>query len=233
MTPSSDAAALTQAFYDRWTGVYDLLARRTPRLGAIRGDAAAALASRPGDVVVEFGCGTGANFPHLRERVGPGGTVVGVDFAPGMLARARRRVDAAGWANVHVVRGDATRPPVARADAVFASFLSGMLPDPAATLESWLDALAPRRVALLDLARSTGAGRPLNPLFALLVVASAPQGVRTLLRRDDSATRRLDRRVAAAHRALFDACRESRHETRAGGFVYLSAGAVRGRQDRP
>lgn len=231
-SPTADAAALAQGFYGRWARLYDLLARRTPRIGDLRADAAAALDPAPGETVVDFGCGTGANFRHLRERVGAEGTVVGVDFTPEMLAHARARAAAEGWENVHVVRGDATRPPVARADAVYASFLSGMLPDPAEAVRSWVDELAPRRIALLDLARSARLpGRPLNPLFRLLVVASAPRGLGTLATRA-SPTRDLDRRVAAAHRALLDSCAAPTHETRAGGFAYLSAGTVGVAQDR-
>lgn len=221
-------AASTQAFYTRWGDLYDAIARHTPGVRRLRRRAVEALSLDPGDTVVEFGCGTGANFSFLREAVGPTGTVVGVDFTPGMVARAARRADR--WENVHVVRGDATRPPIRGAadgsaappDAVFASFLSGMLATPGDAVESWAALLAPGgRLGLLDLARSTGAGRPLNPLFALVVRASTPPGG------DRSAatlTATLDERVAAAHRTLLETCRDPIHETTMLDFVRLSAG---------
>ncbi|WP_233745491.1 class I SAM-dependent methyltransferase [Halobacterium bonnevillei] len=59
----------------------------------------------PATPAVDLGCGTGANLRHLRDRVGPTGTVVGVDLTPGMLARAESRVERAGWQNVHLVPG--------------------------------------------------------------------------------------------------------------------------------
>jgi ubiquinone/menaquinone biosynthesis C-methylase UbiE len=53
-----------------------------------------------GDVVIDAGCGTGLCLPLLRDRVGPEGTVIGIDAAPDMLAVAADRVSAAGWSNV-------------------------------------------------------------------------------------------------------------------------------------
>jgi SAM-dependent methyltransferase len=222
-TPDADRAVAAQRFYSRWASVYDRLARSAPGVGRLRRDAVAALDPDPGALVVDVGCGTGANLPALRDAVGPGGTVVGVDFAPGALDRARHRISAAGWTNVHVCRADATRLPLRRADAVLATFLVGMLPDPATTVRTWVAALDPDRIALLDLARSTRLpGRLLNPLFGIAVVAGAPPGTRD--HHGGSPTRVLDRRVAAAHRAVLEGGTETVHETRAGGFAYLSAG---------
>ncbi|AZH24660.1 class I SAM-dependent methyltransferase [Haloplanus aerogenes] len=222
-TPDPDRAAAARDFYSRWAPGYDYLARHAPGIRRLRTDLVDTLDPAPGDTVVDVGCGTGATLPYLRERVGPGGTVVGVDFAPGAVSRAHGRVDRAGWKNVIVCRGDATRLPLTDADAVVATFLMGMLPDPTATVREWFDGLDPDRIALLDLARSHRLpGRPLNPLFRLAVRASAPPG--TSDHHGESPTHVLDRRVAAAHRAVLDACTTTTHETRAGGFAYLSAG---------
>ncbi|MFB6081097.1 MAG: class I SAM-dependent methyltransferase [Haloferacaceae archaeon] len=220
----SDGAA-AQAFYSRWARLYDLLARHAPGASTLRERLVDALDPAPGERVVELGCGTGANLPYLRERVGPRGTVVGVDFAPGAVALARQRAD--GWANVHVVRGDATRPPVVDADRVLASFVVGMLADPAATVRTWVDATRPGgRVALLDLARSTRpAARPLNGAFRALVACSSPPGTRRRL--DGSPTRTLDGRVVAAHRALCDETDPVERSTHALGYARLTAGRVR------
>jgi SAM-dependent methyltransferase len=223
-TPDPDRAAAARAFYSRWAPGYDYLARHAPGVHRLRTDLADALALDPGDTAVDVGCGTGATLPYLRDRVGPEGTVVGVDFAPGALARARARIDREGWTNVAVCRGDATRLPVDDADAVVATFLMGMLPGPAATVRDWLNDLGPDRIALLDLARSHRLpGRPCNPLFRLAVRASAPPG--TAAHHDESPAQVLDRRVAAAHRTLLAECSRTTHETRAGGFAYLSAGS--------
>ncbi|WP_135851926.1 class I SAM-dependent methyltransferase [Halorussus salinus] len=223
---SRDATAAAQQFYGRWADFYDLLARSTPGLGNLRARAADALALDPGDTVVEMGCGTGANFPHLRERVGPTGRVVGVDFTQGMLARARERVEREEWPNVHCVRADATEvefrePP----DALLATFVVGMLADPAAEVERWADLLAPGgRLALLDAAQTTRwFGWPVNQAFRGLVVASSPTGMDAY---DEPPWTMLDDRVAAARRALRARAIETTHSERALGVVRITGGRV-------
>jgi ubiquinone/menaquinone biosynthesis C-methylase UbiE len=90
---------------------YDFSARLFPlvgfRQGAYRKQAIQALCLQPGDVVVDVGCGTGLNFPLLRQAVGPTGRVVGVDLTDAMLDRARERVVAQRWDNVELVQSDA------------------------------------------------------------------------------------------------------------------------------
>ena len=49
-----------------------------------------------GDVVLDVGCGTGLCFRQLQERIGPDGTIVGVDASPDMLAVAAERVPRRG-----------------------------------------------------------------------------------------------------------------------------------------
>jgi ubiquinone/menaquinone biosynthesis C-methylase UbiE len=226
-----DGTATTQEFYTRYAALYDVVARRTPGVVGLRESVAAALDPDAGDVVVEMGCGTGANFPFLRERVGSTGTVVGVDFTPGVLGVARDRVARRGWENVHVVRADATRPPVAAADAVLATFVSGMLSDPAAAVRTWASLVGPgERLALADLGRSTTpAARPLNAAFATLVRLTSPPG--TTRRLDRSPTAVLDDRLVAAHRELERVCTDVTRDRRAAGFARVRAGTVR--EDAP
>jgi SAM-dependent methyltransferase len=227
--PRPVTVAATRAFYGRWARAYDWLCRLLPGLGGLRGAAADALALDDGDTVVDLGCGTGANLPHLRERVGPAGTVVGVDLTPGMLAEAEKRVERAGWRNVHLVRGDAARPPVEEVDAVLGSFVVGMLPDPAAAVARWVDCLAPGgRVAVLEAGRSDHPlGRRLNRLFDAFVAAGSPpggSGSESGGRDGDAPSRALDARIAAARRTLDEQTRLTRDERRVAGFVRLFAG---------
>lgn len=222
MTVDTGGADAAQSFYTRYARLYDTVARYTPGVAALRERAVDALGPRPGETVVEMGCGTGANLPILRDRVGPSGRVLGLDFAPGPVAVARERA-AAGHENVSVARADARRPPVDGADRVLATFVVGMLGDPAPTVRSWVDLLSPGgRVALLDLARTTRpAARPLNLGFRAVVAASSPPGTRE---RTGDPTRALDRRVLAAHRAVLDATDPVARSTHAAGFARLVAG---------
>jgi ubiquinone/menaquinone biosynthesis C-methylase UbiE len=238
-----DPVASAQSFYTRWAGVYDVIARRAPGADSLRQRAVEALDLTPGDVVLDLGCGTGANFPHLRAAVGAEGRVVGVDFAPGPVAIARERASA--WPNVHVLRGDAAKLPVGvhadgppmnewAPDAVLASFVVGMLSDPGAAVRSWADHVgAGGRLALVDLARtSQPPWRLLNPVFGVVTRASAPPGSNA--RRETDAVDVLDRRVATAHEALADCCRDVHRSTHVGGYARISAGRVEdARQTEP
>ena len=213
-------------FYGRWAGLYDRLAT-APGVARWR-RAAARRVAEPGDTVVEMGCGSGANLPYLRERVGPEGRVVGVDVTGPLLERARERV--ADDEAVSVLRGDATRPPVDAADAVLATFVCGLFEDPASVVDDWCDLVGGGRVALLDAtATADPRGRPLNPLFRAFVAAGSPGSdpadvLRAPLGRYDAS---LSRRVAASRAALTDRAVERRYETFALGFVGLLSGRVR------
>jgi SAM-dependent methyltransferase len=67
----------------------------------------ARLALRPGESVLEIGCGTGALTLPLAAAVGEHGRVVAVDIAQPMLGAARQRVEERGLKNVTLHLGDA------------------------------------------------------------------------------------------------------------------------------
>ena len=73
-----------------------------------------ALGAAPGDRVLDAGCGPGFYVAETLERVGPGGSVVGVDASQPMLALAAKRSE--GHDNVSFHEGDVTALPVADAD---------------------------------------------------------------------------------------------------------------------
>ncbi|MFC4544356.1 class I SAM-dependent methyltransferase [Halosolutus amylolyticus] len=224
-----------QEFYGRWASLYDLIARRTPGIPRLRRRAAAACRLDRGDTVVEMGCGTGANLPYLRERVGPEGTVIGVDFTRPVLDRAREHT--AEYDNVHVVRGDATRPPIGRAnadgptvdgsvDAILATFVVGMLADPAGAVDDWCDLVGPGGRVVLANAASSDAwyAPPVNAAFRAIVVLSTPPT--TKLRYEDDPHRRLDAKVDAAHARLRDRSAAIADETHVFGVVRLTGGRI-------
>jgi len=77
------------------------------------------LAAKPGDVVVDVGCGTGLNFAQLEEAIGPTGRLIGIDLSPEMLDAARAQVQRHGWSNVQLVQAAAENAelPTLSADA--------------------------------------------------------------------------------------------------------------------
>ena len=211
-----------QAFYGRWARLYDAVAS-LPFVGSWRVRATESLALSPGDTVVEMGCGTGANVPYLRERVGREGAVLGIDLTREMVDQARQRADRDGE-GVHYVQGDAARPPVADADAVLATFVAGLFPDPGPVVDRWCDTVGPGgRVALLNFQRSDAtAAVPLNVAFEGFVRLSSP-GSR--LARDSQATA-FERRVRAARERLTARTVDREYETLAGGYLGLLSGRV-------
>jgi SAM-dependent methyltransferase len=64
------------------------------------------LALRPGDRVVEFGCGPGAFSRRILRRLGAGGVLVGVDATEGLLAQARAALAGARPARFEAIQGD-------------------------------------------------------------------------------------------------------------------------------
>jgi arsenite methyltransferase len=67
------------------------------------------LALRPGDHVVDLGCGPGLLAFEMAGRVGPTGLVEGIDASPSMLTLARRRLALRPWVHLHA--GDVTALP--------------------------------------------------------------------------------------------------------------------------
>jgi SAM-dependent methyltransferase len=67
----------------------------------------AAAQARPGEHVLDIGCGTGVTTLPYARAVGPAGQVTGVDIARPMLDAAQKRIDEAGVANVTLLLADA------------------------------------------------------------------------------------------------------------------------------
>ncbi|WP_238386790.1 class I SAM-dependent methyltransferase [Natrialba swarupiae] len=254
MTLESMTTEGAQEFYGRWATPYDVIARRTPGIQRLRRRVAAACQLEPGDTVVEMGCGTGANLPYLRERVGPEGTVVGIDFTGPVLERAREAT--AAYDNVHVLRADATTPPLPSSDrsaasddeasvddtgrsdvevagvdpgpidAVLATFVVGMLEDPAGAVDDWCEFVRPGgHVVLANAARSDEwYAPPVNAVFRTIVVLSTPPTAK--LRYEDDPHLRLDERIDAAHARLRERSVAVADETHVFGVVRLTGGRL-------
>jgi SAM-dependent methyltransferase len=73
----------------------------------LRRKAVQLLQLKPGDRVLDAGCGPGGSFPYLVDAVGPPGEVVGVEISPEVAMNARRRIEKNSWSNVQVMVADA------------------------------------------------------------------------------------------------------------------------------
>ena len=106
--------------------------------------------------VADLGCGTGTLSLLLADA---GFSVDGVDLSPEMVRRAEAK--AAGRAHVRFVEADAAAPPLAPTsyDVVVCRHVLWAMPDPAATLQRWIDLLLPDgRLVLVEGRWFNGAG---------------------------------------------------------------------------
>jgi SAM-dependent methyltransferase len=108
--------------YDRWSETYD----RTPNplISLDRRHTVRALDPRPGERVLDAGCGTGG---HLGSLCAAGSRALGVDFSRGMLGRARQSAPGAA-----LVQADLNRELPVRSgsfDALLCALVSEHLTD--------------------------------------------------------------------------------------------------------
>lgn len=86
---------------------------------------------RSGQQVLDVGCGRGAVLFPAAERVGPSGSVTGIDLAEGMVAATTEDVRERGLANVTVRRMDGSAPdfPTASFDRILGSMSIILVPE--------------------------------------------------------------------------------------------------------
>lgn len=141
-----DAATRTAqvvAVFDRVADTYDNVG--VPWFTPIGRGLVRELAPRPGERVLDVGCGRGAALFPLAEAVGPTGSVTGIDLAPRMVEATSAEVARRGLAQVDVRLMDAAAPdlPAAGYHLVASSLVVFFLPDPAAALRAWRELLVP------------------------------------------------------------------------------------------
>jgi len=97
----------------------------------------------PGERVLDVGCGCGDSAVTLGRRVGPSGSVLGVDISPVMLERARQR--AADLTHVRFAHADAQTHAFERGtfDVLFSRFGVMFFADPTAAFANLRTALRP------------------------------------------------------------------------------------------
>jgi len=106
---------------------------------------------RPGDVVLDIGCGPGFFSVPMARMAGETGTVVAVDIHPGMLERTGKRAARAGVSGrvrLHLAEKDRLGLDV-RADFALAFWMAHEVPDPGRLFAGIRAALKPEGRLLL------------------------------------------------------------------------------------
>ena len=86
---------------------------------------------RPGDTVLDLGSGAGNDCFVARAEAGIDGRVIGVDFTPEMIAKAKANAAKLGYQNVEFRQGDIEQLPLTSAvvDVVVSNCVLNLVPD--------------------------------------------------------------------------------------------------------
>jgi len=101
---------------------------------------------RPGERVIDIGCGAGIDSLIAAKKVGSAGKVIGIDMTEAMLDKARQACEEAGFNQVEIRYGHAENLPVpdSWADVVISNGVLNLTPDKKAIFREMARALNPR-----------------------------------------------------------------------------------------
>jgi ubiquinone/menaquinone biosynthesis C-methylase UbiE len=100
---------------------------------------------KEGDVVVDLGSGAGNDCFVARRSTGTSGKVIGIDFTPAMIDKARANAEKMGFNNVEFRQGDIENMPIGdnAADVVVSNCVLNLVPNKHAVLSDIYRVLKP------------------------------------------------------------------------------------------
>jgi len=100
---------------------------------------------KKGDVVIDLGSGAGNDAFVARNETGEGGKVIGIDFTPAMIERARKNNEVRGFNNVEFRQGDIEKMPVTAntADVIVSNCVLNLVPNKDAVIKEIYRVLKP------------------------------------------------------------------------------------------
>lgn len=100
---------------------------------------------KKGDVVVDLGSGAGNDCFIARSETGETGKVIGIDFTPAMIDKARANAEKLGFNNVEFRQGDIEKMPVTAniADVIVSNCVLNLVPDKDAVMKEIYRVLKP------------------------------------------------------------------------------------------
>ncbi|TNE80710.1 MAG: arsenite methyltransferase [Bacteroidetes bacterium] len=100
---------------------------------------------KKGDVVIDLGSGAGNDAFIARHETGAEGKVIGIDFTPAMIEKARSNAEKVGYHNVEFREGDLENMPVNNdvADVIVSNCVLNLVPDKTKVLNEIYRVLKP------------------------------------------------------------------------------------------